>query len=106
MAVLVTFHWACLGYVFFRAPSVAAGWHTLARLISPAGMTDRTPGWLGQLSVYLVAVGFFHWMQYKHKNVFWIFDRPLWVRALCYGTLAFCTMRFYAPAEKFIYFQF
>ena len=49
------------------------------------------------------------WLQSRvrvSRDVFWIFARPVWFRVAFYLVLGFLLTRFFAPPDRFIYFQF
>jgi alginate O-acetyltransferase complex protein AlgI len=106
VATLVTFHYVCFGYVFFRADDVSNAIATLSHLGHPYAMTQKiTDSWLALL-VLAALLFLLDGLAWKKANVFWVFFEPVWVRAVFYGVLLFCVVRFHAPAEAFVYAQF
>jgi len=106
LVVLVTFHWVCLGYLFFHAPSIGIALHHLGALFS---------GPWNPLEVFfsrqvfawsLVGTLFLHVGSFRAGSVFWIFDRSLWFRVPVYIVLGYLLFRCYAPAVRYIYVQF
>jgi D-alanyl-lipoteichoic acid acyltransferase DltB (MBOAT superfamily) len=105
-AVIVTFHWVCLGYMFFRAPTVTAAWRQLESLFQSSG-NPIGPGFDWKVLVFSgLAVFWQQWHVSKSRNVFWIFECTVWYRVAVYLILGFLLLRFYAPSDRFIYFQF
>lgn len=105
LAGLITFHWVCLGYVFFRASSFGeAVEHLQALFLGPWG---GLPKWNpAPLIASAIGITVLQSRIRSTGNVFWIFDLGVWTRVILYAVLGFLLLRFYAPAEKFIYFQF
>jgi alginate O-acetyltransferase complex protein AlgI len=106
LATLVTFHYVCFAYVFFRAESVSQAVATLGHLAHPYTVTEKIEeSWrdLAWAAPLLFATDAVAW---KRGGVFWVFREPLWVRAVCYAVVLFCVVRFHAPAEAFVYAQF
>jgi alginate O-acetyltransferase complex protein AlgI len=102
----VTFHYVCFAYVFFRAPSLKAAVSTLARLSSVPVLSRTITTWALELALYTVALLVLDLVQTRARDEFWIFKRPTWQRALCYGVMLFCVLRFPAPLEDFVYADF
>ena len=123
LRILVTFHLVLLGWVFFRANSVADAEYILGALLNPVttvkAIVDHTmeTGWLTQAglqpgAVVLMAasVPFLLIVQYaqeKHGLNAAIVAQPAWVRWLLYlaGTLAIANLGAIEEVP-FIYFQF
>jgi alginate O-acetyltransferase complex protein AlgI len=102
----VTFHFVCFALVFFRAPTVRAAVSTLDRLKSAPVLSRTISAWALELALYTVALLVLDRAQTRTRDEFWIFKRPTWQRALCYGVVLFCVLRFPAPIEDFIYADF
>jgi alginate O-acetyltransferase complex protein AlgI len=103
---IATFHWVLFGYVFFRAPSLAAAFGTLARMFSPGSVASHHLDWAGELLLYTALLFGVDLLQRRSGHPFWVFETRHWVRVVCYATLLVCALRFYAPAEDFIYADF
>ena len=106
VAVILTFNWACLGYIFFRSPNLPKAMQQLGSLFhnfwSPIAPS------LNWGTLVLSALGVF-WLQLRilrTRNVFWIFEEAVWYRVIFYLVLGFLLLRYYAPSDRFIYFQF
>ena len=106
VSALVTFHYVCFAYVFFRAESLAAAVTLLGHLGHPYAMTENIDDSGQKLAVLATLLLVLDGITWKKDSVFWVFLEPLWLRALCYAVLLFCIVRFHAPAEAFVYAQF
>lgn len=105
VAWLATFHYVCLGYVFFRAPSLSAAADTLSRLGSGLLITpDVEYAWDG-LVFYALLTALLD-RQELREGSFWVFDKPVWVRTACYAALLLAVVRLFAPGQEFIYAEF
>jgi alginate O-acetyltransferase complex protein AlgI len=105
-AIAITFHWVCLGYVFFRAPDMGFAFHQLGSLFrGPWNPVTLDVDWATFLGA-LAAVAVLHRMMDSRKDVFWIFQTPRAVRVAVYLAILLLTSRYYASSERFIYFQF
>lgn len=106
LAVVLTFHWVCLGYVFFRAATLQEAVSQLRGLLTgPWDPLALTVDWAILLPCGVTALGF-QWSVARSRSVFWIFDKSVWFRVVFYLVLLMLVLRFYAPSERFIYFQF
>jgi D-alanyl-lipoteichoic acid acyltransferase DltB (MBOAT superfamily) len=105
-ARIVTFHYVCLGYLFFRAPSLQAAWSTLRTLAAGFTITaEVNRSWNGLL--FYAAVSFLlDYLQRRAGDTFWIFRQQTWVRAVVYAAMLLCVLRLFAPSEDFIYAEF
>ena len=106
MAVALTFNWVCFGYLFFRAGTLSMAFSQIHSLFlgswNPLTVScDWTVFALSALAVFGLQA-----MVLAQKNVFWIFEKPVWFRVLFYLILGFLLLRCYAPSDRFIYFQF
>lgn len=106
LAIAVTFHWVCLGYLFFRSPDVGYALRLIGSLAtgpwSPARLDLDWATFLGALA----SLAALHHMMDSRKDVFWIFQAPRAVRVAVYLALLLLVSRYYASSERFIYFQF
>ncbi|QQS06586.1 MAG: MBOAT family protein [Fibrobacterota bacterium] len=105
-AIAITFHWVCLGYVFFRAPDVGYALQQLASLFhgpwNPLRLDVDWATLLGSIAVISVL----HRMMDSRKDVFWIFQTPPAIRVAVYLAMLLMVSRYYASSERFLYFQF
>ncbi len=105
LAGIITFHWVCLGYIFFCAPSFSVACEHIHNLF--LGPWAGLPHWNPAVLVASVIGIFLIQIQIRRTgSPFWVFRLGVWPRTLLYIILGFLLLRFYAPAEKFIYFQF
>lgn len=106
LAAFVTFNVVCLGYVFFRSASLTAALETLRSLAAgPLWPSSITVAWPVVVACALGAT-FLHHSPRLPGGVSWVFRLPVGWRATVYICVALLLLRFYAPAETFIYFQF
>jgi alginate O-acetyltransferase complex protein AlgI len=105
-AVLLTFHFVCMGYVLFRAPGIASAVSTYADLFR--GTWNPAAVEVDWLTLGLCAGAIFALQACirPDKDVMWIFGKPVWFRVVFYLALGFLLLRFYAPSDRFIYQQF
>jgi len=106
VGVFLTFHYVCLGWVFFRAESFEKAWALLTRLTSWTFYHPNLHGWV--IAALVVGLG----SHYTPEKVYeWARSRfaalPFWVQGLILFGIAFA-LREAASAEAvpFIYFQF
>jgi alginate O-acetyltransferase complex protein AlgI len=107
IAILITFHYVCLGYILFRAPSLAAAWSQIAAL-SGSGASAAVSHKIDWTTLGLCAFSVFGLQGFirRDRDVFWIFNRAVWFRVAFYLALGFLLLRFYSPSDRFIYQQF
>jgi D-alanyl-lipoteichoic acid acyltransferase DltB (MBOAT superfamily) len=105
-ARVLTFHYVCLGYVFFRAPSLPAAWSSLRSLGSGFTVTFEVSRSWNALAFYFVLSFVLDALQRRAGSVFWIFRQRTWLRALVYAAMLLCMTRLFAPSEDFIYAEF
>lgn len=105
LMVAITLEWVCLGYLFFHA----------ADLREVGGLLSSVSGghWFGLpdfdariLVLSGLAIFALHWAYLKSHDPFWIFTQRVAIRTAVYLVLGLLLLRFYAPAESFLYFQF
>jgi D-alanyl-lipoteichoic acid acyltransferase DltB (MBOAT superfamily) len=106
LGIACTFHVVCLGYVFFRAPSLAAAGELFATLSRAPLWHDAVGRRVAPLVCLIVVTLGLDLMKLHAKGHEWVFTRPVWLRALCYVAILVCLLRFRAPVEQFAYLQF
>jgi D-alanyl-lipoteichoic acid acyltransferase DltB (MBOAT superfamily) len=106
LAVSITFWWVCLGYLFFRAPGLPQALEQLGLVASRRWAWPVSTGDFAVVASCTAAVFYLHKAVYRGKDVFWIFKKPIWFRCGFYLALGLLLLRFHAPSERFIYFQF
>ncbi len=105
-AAIFTFNYVCIAYLFFRAPNVLTAMKQVAAIFEPFwNPTALSLDWT-MLILSAFAVFGLQWQEWRSQTVFWIFDRGIWLRVAFYLLLGFVLLRFYAPSDSFIYFQF
>jgi alginate O-acetyltransferase complex protein AlgI len=106
LAVLLTFHFVCLAWVFFRAPTLGHAWLTLSRIVRGTGGTSN----LSPRVVALVVLGLsLHaWPKSWTEGVRERFVRtPAVVQGALLAVLAYgLHVAAGAKAEPFVYGQF
>lgn len=105
-AIAITFHWVCLGYIFFRSPDVGYAIRLIGSVFTGSWNAAQLDlDWATFLGA-LASLATLHHMQDSRKDVFWIFQTPRVVRVAVYIALLLLVSRYYASSERFIYFQF
>jgi D-alanyl-lipoteichoic acid acyltransferase DltB (MBOAT superfamily) len=99
---VVTFHLVCVGWVLFRAGSLATAGAMLAGLFSGRGLWEAFP--VGTLAVLAVGVAT-HLFARQDLNVLW-FRVPRVVQGAVYGVVIVMVGLLSAHSGRFIYFQF
>ena len=102
----LTFGFVCAGLVFFRAPSLSAALSTFAELGHPLHALVPDSYDLLELSCLGLGVWAIHALQNQPNESAWFFERPVWVRGLCYAAMLFCIARLPGETQRFIYAQF
>jgi alginate O-acetyltransferase complex protein AlgI len=108
-AVLATFHLVCLAWIFFRAPSLGAGWAYLSGLFANrAGWGREGWLWLAASAFYLALVLLIDLACRERDREFPLSaGLPAWGRGLAYAS-AVLMISFVGGSRvvPFIYFQF
>lgn len=106
MGTVLTFHFVCFGWVFFRAESFAMAWAMLRRLGSLTSFhPNLSAGVLAALGVGFVT----HYLPDKllNKGQEHFAALPAWAQGACLFAFAWVLQRVAtAQAQPFIYFQF
>jgi alginate O-acetyltransferase complex protein AlgI len=106
VCILVTFHWVVMSFLVFRSADLTDALAQLGALFRGGwGLSGVSVDW-ATLGLSGLAV---LWLQSRvlaSRDVFWIFARPVWFRVAFYLVLGFLLTRFFAPPDRFIYFQF
>jgi len=106
LGVFLTFHFVCLCLVVFRAANLSEAWHTFRQLGVHGQWHEEFRPYLAFVAVAGVAVIILQALQLKHRSSAWIFQYPVWVRALCYTALLFCILMYPGPTGRFLYAEF
>ncbi len=106
LAILITFHWVCFGFIFFRAPNLTQAWEIVCNLFHHSVIPLGPVFDWKVLCLTGFAVFWLQWQIAKDRNIFWIFERTIWYRVALYLLLGFVLLRFYETSDRFIYFQF
>jgi D-alanyl-lipoteichoic acid acyltransferase DltB (MBOAT superfamily) len=107
LAIVLMFNLACLGWIFFRAPSVQL-WPLFASLLTFPSVADHGVLWWG-LALFGLPVVVTELVGWRHGVEFVdLLDRLSWpTRALLYVALFYAAVFFAARSQnEFIYFQF
>ncbi|GBC60623.1 MBOAT family protein [Desulfonema ishimotonii] len=106
LSVLLTFHVAIFGVLFFRATSLAQIGHWLHSLFTDFAITPQAVGLFIQMMGYALPLLILDVLIYRNEDIRRLFRYPVWLR---YG---FLYLTFYLMAVhhaitgNFIYFQF
>ena len=107
LAIVATFHWVCFTFLFFHARDLPQALSQVGELFTgswnPFG-SSLSVTW-GIFVATLLGVAGLHYLIRSHGE-FWAFKAPVWVRVFVYLALGLLMLRFYAPSERFLYFQF
>lgn len=106
LARLITFHYVCFAWVFFRAASLDDAWDFFNALWqSGQSMTMNAPGLLVLVAVWFVLLPVWH--RYRERCLLMLDNLPLWSRC-CVATVATLVIIELAPSgvPGFIYYQF
>jgi len=111
LQIAITFHLVALGWVFFRAPSLAAAGDMLSRMMRgspgagadlPLPVVDIAIGWAA-----VAALEGMQWLGAGRPLPEWIRVQPVWVRWPAYYAVVSLVLLFGKfSAREFIYFQF
>lgn len=105
LAIVITFHAVCIGWVFFRAQTFSQALHILQTMVNPASRLGLS---LDSKSILLVIIMFFtlhaliRTLSYRITNP-WIIT---WTRGVAYFFLLYLGMTLKTRPQEFIYFQF
>jgi len=103
--IIFFFHLVCLGWLLFRAHSMAQVFQILSTLAFHfnLGMLARVPfAFMGILVLLLVQM-----LQYRHNDLMYMFKIAPWKKGLFYFVCLFLIIIFgVTGAQEFIYFQF
>ena len=102
--IVIMFHLTCVGWVLFRANSLAESFQFLEAFANLSTISLPPKAYLLAL---IVPLAFVELMQYVNKNEFPVFQWPAPVRVACYVTAYLAIMVIGRwDATAFIYFQF
>ncbi|MCR4337129.1 MAG: MBOAT family protein [Candidatus Omnitrophica bacterium] len=104
--VIFFFHLVCLGWLFFRAPNLSQALDMLTSVLTafhwPTFQNLLDAGLFFILALLLVQI-----LQYRQKNLLFIFEYPAWIRGTFYFVIWVLILTFGVTGGKaFIYFQF
>ena len=107
---MVTFLVICLGWVFFREPSLKRAISMVSSALSPAsyGVLSLAPRYYGLVATtiagYFLVIALRAWSAPSDESVFsWI---PIELRLACYAGMLYLVLFHVAEPQAFIYFQF
>ena len=107
LPVIVMFHLACLGWVFFRAESMSQAFGLLGRLGSGLEVTPVAIGFLATLVFFVLPLMVYEFWVEKQGELDAIVKAPWPWRAVVYGYFVIMLIFFPSPTQhEFIYFQF
>lgn len=105
LALVITFHAVCIGWVFFRAKTFADAMHLLSTMFNPATMLGLSMQ--GKMALALIAIFFLmHWairaLAGKINNP----SAVVWAQGVAYFFLIYLGITIKTSPQEFIYFQF
>ncbi len=107
LAVVVMFHLACLGWVFFRAESLGQAFGMLGRIGSGLEITPVAIGFLTTILFFVLPLLLYEIWVESRGELDAIVTSPWPLRALVYGYFVIMLIFFPSPTRhEFIYFQF
>ena len=106
--IFITFHLTCIGWIFFRAPTMQQATQMIASLFRDWQFSATQSG--GQFVTLIILTSFVwipqlmvEWRQ--DENLF--YRIPHWIKAFCYIVMAIIILEFGNFSDRsFIYFQF
>jgi D-alanyl-lipoteichoic acid acyltransferase DltB (MBOAT superfamily) len=104
-STLITFHYVCLAYVFFRAPSLTAAWTTLRSLGAGFSVTFEVNRSWNALLYYAAVSSLLDYLQLRAGEL-WIFRQQTWLRSVVYVAMLLSVLRLFGPSADFIYAEF
>jgi D-alanyl-lipoteichoic acid acyltransferase DltB (MBOAT superfamily) len=107
LRVVLMFHLVCLGWLLFRAESMAQVWGMLARMATDFRMTPLASSALAMIAFYAGPLVLYElWLERK-QDLLRLTETRWWVRAAAYSYCALMLWFFAPPVSNvFIYFQF
>ena len=107
LRVLLTFHFVCLGWLYFRAEAVGPLWNMTRRFIDPRGWLWMPHELALQALVWIVPLVAFEALQLAKRDEQAMLSWPAPVRGLVYLSAAYVFILFGRfESNAFIYFQF
>lgn len=105
--VALMFHFACLGWLLFRAESMSQVWHFLGLIAFEPRWTPLAASMFGLIAFYAAPLFLFELWVERRKDMVSLVAAPRAARALAYAYAAAMIFFFPSPeAHEFIYFQF
>lgn len=104
-ARLLTFHYVCLGYLFFRAGSLKEAWGWLRSLGAGFSITFEVNHNWNSLLFYAAVMALLDYLEQRAGEL-WIWRQQTWVRTVVYAAMMLSVVRLFAPSEDFIYAEF
>jgi hypothetical protein len=95
----------CLGYLFFRAPSLEAAWASLRSFGAGFRVTFEVNRSWNALLFYAAVSMLLDYLEQRAGEV-WIFRQRTWLRSVVYAAMLLSMLRLFAPSEDFIYAEF
>jgi D-alanyl-lipoteichoic acid acyltransferase DltB (MBOAT superfamily) len=108
LAVLVTFHFVCLTWIFFRADDFDTAWRVLTGIVSFQGGATLDFTWPFLLFAYTLGLEVFQERRgavCSHVDS-WLRSSPFLFGGFLWTAMTLAVVVFYRGQEAFIYFQF
>jgi len=107
LAIAVTFHLVCAGWLLFRAESLSQAWTLATLVVTRFHLTPYAVFSLAMIAFYAVPLlAFEAWVE-RQKDMLSLVRARVWVRGFAYSYVAVMLL-YFGPevAHEFIYFQF
>ncbi|HEX8145214.1 MAG TPA: MBOAT family O-acyltransferase [Pyrinomonadaceae bacterium] len=105
--VVLMFHLVCLGWLLFRAESMAQVWAMLGRMATDFRLTPLAASALAMIIFYAGPLVLYEFWLERKQDLLRLTETRWWVRAAAYSYCALMLWFFAPPVSNvFIYFQF
>ena len=105
--IVLMFHFACLGWLLFRAESMSQAWTFLRLMATDPRLTPLAVSMFGLIAFYSGPLFLYEIWVERRKNMASLVTAPWYPRAFVYAYSVLMVIFFPSPvAHEFIYFQF
>jgi D-alanyl-lipoteichoic acid acyltransferase DltB (MBOAT superfamily) len=106
LAVVIMFHFTCIGWLLFRAESIAQAWHMFASVFTDFGWSAQASQMFNTVLSFSAILLIVQLIQYFKDDLLFVFRLPIPVRGAIAGALVYFILIHGAVSDAFIYFQF